>query len=152
MDSSHRCPPAGADVVLKTQTPPASRWLQCKRGRSSSLPRASSRSLAAVVATPRTGQATVLIRARRASATLAPVFPFDGLREALMQGMIMDHPEMPIMHLTQVESGNLLTYMRALQQRSPIGPRGRIVPLQLVPPARAVGLGCDASRLRRKGA
>jgi cytochrome c len=44
-------------------------------------------------------------------------FPFDGLKEALMQGMIVGHPEMPIQHLTAVESGDLVTYLRSLQQR-----------------------------------
>jgi mono/diheme cytochrome c family protein len=44
-------------------------------------------------------------------------FPFDGLREALMQGMIVGHPEMPIQHLTPVESGDLIAYLQSLQQR-----------------------------------
>jgi mono/diheme cytochrome c family protein len=50
-------------------------------------------------------------------------FPFDGLSEALTQGMIVGHPEMPIQHLTQVESGDLVAYMRSLQSRR--GPRPR---------------------------
>jgi len=48
-------------------------------------------------------------------------FPFDGLREALVQGMIVGHPEMPIQHLTQAESGDLVAYLKSLQQRR--GPR-----------------------------
>jgi mono/diheme cytochrome c family protein len=50
-------------------------------------------------------------------------FPFDGLREALEKGMIVGHPEMPIQHLTEVESGDLIAYMRSLQSRR--GPRPR---------------------------
>jgi mono/diheme cytochrome c family protein len=57
-------------------------------------------------------------------------FPFDGLREALMQGMIVGHPEMPIQHLTQAESGDLIAYMRALQERPPARPRARKIPLE----------------------
>jgi mono/diheme cytochrome c family protein len=56
-------------------------------------------------------------------------FPFDGLREALMQGMIVGHPEMPIVHLGQAESGDLIAYMRALQERPPVRPRARKIPL-----------------------
>jgi mono/diheme cytochrome c family protein len=52
-------------------------------------------------------------------------FPFDGLREALMQGMIVGHPEMPIVHLSEVESGDLVAYLRSLQQD---GRRGRTNP------------------------
>ena len=54
-------------------------------------------------------------------------FPFDGLREALMQGMIVGHPEMPIVHLSAVESGDLTAYMRSLQRRG-AQPRGRADP------------------------
>ena len=54
---------------------------------------------------------------------LGTSFPFDGLREALMQGMIVGHPEMPIQHLTQVESGDLIAYMRSLQSRRGPPPR-----------------------------
>lgn len=43
-------------------------------------------------------------------------FPFDGLREALTTGMIVGHPEMPVQHLTQVESGDLIAYIRSLQR------------------------------------
>lgn len=57
-------------------------------------------------------------------------FPFAGLREALMQGMIVGHPEMPIQHLTQAESGDLIAYMRALQERAPVRPRARKIPLE----------------------
>jgi mono/diheme cytochrome c family protein len=55
-------------------------------------------------------------------------FPFDGLREALMQGMIVGHPEMPIQHLTVAESGDLIAYMRSLQARTPAP--NRKIPLQ----------------------
>ena len=57
-------------------------------------------------------------------------FPFGGLREALMQGMIVGHPEMPIQHLTQTESGDLIAYMRTLQTRTPTRPRARKIPLE----------------------
>jgi mono/diheme cytochrome c family protein len=57
-------------------------------------------------------------------------FPFDGLREALMQGMIVGHPEMPIQHLTEAESGDLIAYMRALQEPAPARPRARKIPLE----------------------
>jgi mono/diheme cytochrome c family protein len=52
-------------------------------------------------------------------------FPFDGLREALMQGMIVGHPEMPIQHLTAAESGDLIAYLKSLQQRRGSQPRDR---------------------------
>jgi mono/diheme cytochrome c family protein len=61
---------------------------------------------------------------------LGAKFPFDGLREALMQGMIVGHPEMPIQHMTQTESGDLIAYMRALQERAPVRPRARKIPLE----------------------
>jgi mono/diheme cytochrome c family protein len=54
---------------------------------------------------------------------LGPRFPFDGLREALMQGMIVGHPEMPIQHLTPMESGDLVAYLQSLQRRR--GPQPR---------------------------
>jgi mono/diheme cytochrome c family protein len=57
-------------------------------------------------------------------------FPFDGLREALMQGMIVGHPEMPIVHLTEAQSGDLIAYMRGLQERAPARPRARKIPLR----------------------
>ena len=57
-------------------------------------------------------------------------FPFDGLREALMQGMIVGHPQMPIIHLTQAESGDLVAYLRGLQERAPMRPRSRKIPLE----------------------
>jgi mono/diheme cytochrome c family protein len=57
-------------------------------------------------------------------------FPFDGLREALMQGMIIGHPQMPIQHLTETQSGDLIAYMRTLQQRGPARPPSRKVPLE----------------------
>jgi len=57
-------------------------------------------------------------------------FPFAGLREALMQGMIVGHPEMPIQHLTQAESGDLIAYMRTLQERPAPRPRARKIPLE----------------------
>lgn len=57
-------------------------------------------------------------------------FPFAGLGEALMQGMIVGHPEMPIVHLTQAQSGDLIAYLRALQERVPARPRARKIPLQ----------------------
>jgi mono/diheme cytochrome c family protein len=50
-------------------------------------------------------------------------FPFDGLRDALMQGMIVGHPQMPIQHLTPVESGDLVAYLQSLQR--PRGPQPR---------------------------
>jgi mono/diheme cytochrome c family protein len=53
-------------------------------------------------------------------------FPFDGLRVALVQGMIVGHPEMPIQHLTEVESGDLIAYVKSLQKRR--GPRPRTLP------------------------
>ena len=56
-------------------------------------------------------------------------FPFGGLREALMQGMIVGHPEMPIMHLNEMQSGDLIAYMRALQEGAPARPRTRRIPL-----------------------
>jgi cytochrome c553 len=43
-------------------------------------------------------------------------FPFDGLKEALEQGMIVGHPQMPIQHLTAVEAGDLIGYMQSLQK------------------------------------
>ena len=46
-------------------------------------------------------------------------FPFDGLREALATGMIVGHPQMPVQHLTQVESGDLIAYVRSLQTQQP---------------------------------
>jgi len=52
-------------------------------------------------------------------------FPFDGLRDALVQGMIVGHPEMPIQHLTAVESGDLVAYLRSLQKPRGRGPRGQ---------------------------
>jgi len=52
-------------------------------------------------------------------------FPFDGLRDALVQGMIVGHPEMPIQHLTAVESGDLVAYLRSLQMPRGRGPRGQ---------------------------
>jgi len=54
-------------------------------------------------------------------------FPFGGLREALMQGMIVGHPEMPIVHLSEVESGDLVAYLRSLQEDGPRR-RGRAGP------------------------
>ena len=52
-------------------------------------------------------------------------FPFDGLKEALMQGMIVGHPQMPIVHLTPVEAGDLVAYLQSLQsQREPERRRG----------------------------
>lgn len=44
-------------------------------------------------------------------------FPFDGLREALMTGMIVGHPQMPIQHLTRIESGDVIAYLQSLQKR-----------------------------------
>jgi mono/diheme cytochrome c family protein len=61
---------------------------------------------------------------------LGPNFPFDGLREALMQGMIVGHPEMPIQHLTPTESGDVVAYMRTLQERAPARQRPRKIPLE----------------------
>lgn len=55
-------------------------------------------------------------------------FPFDGLREALVQGMIVGHPQMPVIHLTQVESGDLTAYLRTLQPRRPVRPRDGTTP------------------------
>lgn len=60
---------------------------------------------------------------------LGPNFPFASLGEALMQGMIVGHPEMPIQHLTQTESGDLIAYMRTLQEPASVRPRARKIPL-----------------------
>ncbi len=53
-------------------------------------------------------------------------FPFAGLREALMQAMIVGHPEMPIMHLSAADSGDLIAYLRTLQERAPARSRQAI--------------------------
>lgn len=50
-------------------------------------------------------------------------FSFDSLREALVQGMILGHPRMPVQHLTQVESSDLIAYVRSLQSGSPERPQ-----------------------------
>jgi mono/diheme cytochrome c family protein len=59
-------------------------------------------------------------------------FPYDGLREALTTGMIVGHPQMPVQHLTQVESGDLIAYMRSLQKQAgaQAGRRARVRPLE----------------------
>ena len=42
-------------------------------------------------------------------------FPFEGLREALREHMIIGHPEMPVVILTQPEAGDLIAYLKSLQ-------------------------------------
>jgi mono/diheme cytochrome c family protein len=55
-------------------------------------------------------------------------FPFAGLQEALMQGMIVGHPEMPIQHLSQGESSDLIAYLQTLQRRRGPRPANRTSP------------------------
>jgi mono/diheme cytochrome c family protein len=43
-------------------------------------------------------------------------FPFDGLRDALNQHMIVGHPEMPVMDLKPTEIDDLVAYLRSLQR------------------------------------
>ena len=47
--------------------------------------------------------------------TLGGKFPFDGLREALTQHMIVGHPEMPIITLRSGEVDDLIAYLKSLQ-------------------------------------
>lgn len=47
--------------------------------------------------------------------TLGSKFPFGGLRQALIDHMIVAHPEMPIMTLTPVEVDDLIAYLKSLQ-------------------------------------
>ncbi|MGZ3272521.1 MAG: c-type cytochrome [Caulobacteraceae bacterium] len=54
-------------------------------------------------------------------------FPFDGLKDALVKGMIVGHPQMPVFHLTPTDSDNLIAYLKSLQRRSAEGPRGRLI-------------------------
>jgi mono/diheme cytochrome c family protein len=42
-------------------------------------------------------------------------FPFEGLRQALAEHMIVGHPEMPIVVLNQAEIGDLVAYLRSIQ-------------------------------------
>ena len=56
---------------------------------------------------------------------LGPRYPFDGLHEALAQGMIVGHPQlMPRPALTRSEVDDLIAYMRALQRQP--GRRARL--------------------------
>lgn len=42
-------------------------------------------------------------------------YPFEGLRDALVRGMIIGHPVMPIQRLTRTEADNLVAYIKTLQ-------------------------------------
>jgi mono/diheme cytochrome c family protein len=42
-------------------------------------------------------------------------FPFEGLRQALAEHMIVGHPEMPIVVLSQTEIGDLVAYLKSIQ-------------------------------------
>lgn len=42
-------------------------------------------------------------------------FPFEGLREALREHMIVGHPEMPVVILSEPEIGDLIAYLKSLQ-------------------------------------
>ena len=46
---------------------------------------------------------------------LGEKFPMDGLRQALIDHMIIGHPEMPVQTLTQVEVNDLIAYLKSLQ-------------------------------------
>jgi mono/diheme cytochrome c family protein len=46
---------------------------------------------------------------------LGEKFPMDGLRQALIEHMIIGHPEMPIQTLTPVEVNDLIAYLKSLQ-------------------------------------
>lgn len=64
--------------------------------------------------------------------TLGAHFPFDGLRNALQTGMIVGHPQMPIIHLSPIEAQELIAYMKSLQspQRQGRAGRGGVIPLK----------------------
>ena len=65
--------------------------------------------------------------------TLGAKFPFDGLKDAMTSGMIVGHPEMPIIHLSPVEAGDLTAYLKTLQPAEQ--PRRRSRPRPSVTPA-----------------
>lgn len=44
-----------------------------------------------------------------------PNFPFEGLRQALAEHMIVGHPEMPVMVLSKTEIGDLIAYLKSIQ-------------------------------------
>lgn len=50
-----------------------------------------------------------------------PDFPFDGLRQALAEHMIVGHPEMPVVVLNQTEIGDLVTYLKSIQGPARVG-------------------------------
>ncbi len=50
---------------------------------------------------------------------LGAAFPFEGLRQALIDHMIVAHPEMPIQTLTAVEAADLTAYLKSLQSPEP---------------------------------
>ncbi len=43
-------------------------------------------------------------------------YPFDGLRDALTEGMIVGHAQMPVLSLTRVEIDDLIAYLKTLQK------------------------------------
>ena len=47
--------------------------------------------------------------------TLGGTFPFEGLRQALTNHMIVAHPEMPVMTLNPAEVDDLIAYLKSLQ-------------------------------------
>ena len=46
---------------------------------------------------------------------LGAKFPMDGLRQALLDHMIIGHPEMPVQDFTPTEVNDLIAYLRSLQ-------------------------------------
>jgi cytochrome c len=61
---------------------------------------------------------------------LGPRYPFDGLREALAQGMIVGHPAlMPKVVLGPAQIDDLIAYLKSLQSHSADArPRARLRP------------------------
>ncbi len=53
-------------------------------------------------------------------------YPLDGLGEALTEGMIVGHARMPVVTLSPAEIGDLIAYLKSLQQ--PARPRSGAAP------------------------
>jgi mono/diheme cytochrome c family protein len=53
-------------------------------------------------------------------------YPFDGLKGALTDGMIVGHAQMPVLSLSRIEIDDLIAYIKTLQ--TPNGPAARAAP------------------------
>jgi mono/diheme cytochrome c family protein len=56
-------------------------------------------------------------------------YPYDGLRDALRQGMMVGHARMPVLRLSPVEIDDLIAYVKTLQKPLAAASSGRDRPL-----------------------